>query len=105
MYVLHMEEHFVSCQCSDFGHVFRLNFDAHDGDIYLDVRIDDRGPWHKRLINAFKYLFKINVAYGHYDVTMLKIEDYDRIRDLLNRSELVKAAQLSREREQRLLRG
>lgn len=100
-----MEQHHVTCQCSDFNHTFRLTFDPVDGDVYLDARLNFNDPWWKRIYNAVKYVFKRDTSYGHYDVTLLRVEEYNAIRDLLYRSELAKAAQLSRERKQRLIRG
>ncbi len=94
----------MSCQCSDFNHVVRFTLDPSDGEVWLDVRLNHYDPWWKRVWNAVRYVFKRDVAYGHYDVTMLREEDYDRLRDLLKRSEIAKAGSHARAREQ-LLRG
>lgn len=99
-----METDHFDCQCSDFNHTFRLTLDPQDGEVWLDVRLNHYDPWWKRVWNAVKYVFKRDVAYGHYDVTLLREEDYDRIRDILKRSEIAKAGAHARAREQ-LLKG
>lgn len=99
-----METDHFDCQCSDFNHTVRFTLDPRDGDVYLDVRLNYWDRWYKRIWNAIKYVFKRDVAYGHYDVTLLKEEDYDRLRDLLKRSEIAKAGAHARAREQ-LLKG
>src|SRR5262245_48269710 len=101
-----METHYFECTCSDFGHVFRFCFDSVDGDIWIEVQLAPYGPWWARLWryakNAWKYVTGRQVSYGHYDTTILRLDDYDKIRDLLNRSEMTKAGHLSRAREQAL---
>lgn len=97
-----METEHLDCQCSDFNHAIRLTLDPRDGEIWLDIRLNYCDPWYKRILTAIKYVFKRPVAYGHYDVTMLKEEDYDRIRDMLKRSEIAKGGAVGRAREQLL---
>lgn len=99
-----MEMHHFDCQCSDFNHTVRFTLDPQDGDVYLEVRMNYFDPWYKRIWNAVKYVFKRDVAYGFFDVTMLKDEDYDRVRDLLKRAEIARAGAHARAREQ-LLKG
>lgn len=99
-----METEHFDCQCSDFNHTIRFSLDRLDGDVWVDVRLNAYEPWYKRIWLGIKYVFGRPVAYGHYDVTMLKEEDYDRLRDLMNRSEIAKAAAVGRTRE-RLLKG
>ena len=82
-----MEEHFFSCQCSDFRHVFRFVLDEKDGDLWLEVQLNAWEPWYKRAWNALKYVFGQKVAYGYYDTTMVKPEEFDRLRALLDKAE------------------
>ena len=96
-------EHF-DCQCSDFNHTIRFSHSPCDGEVWLEMHLNYYDRWWKRVWNALKYVFKRDVAYGHYDVTMLREEDYDRIRDLLKQSEIAKAGAVGRTREQ-LLKG
>lgn len=99
-----METEHFDCQCSDFNHTVRFTLDPQDGDVYMDVRMNYYDPWYKRIWNAVKYVFKRDVAYGHYDCTLLREEDFDRLRDLMRRSQIARTAAHARAREQ-LLKG
>lgn len=99
-----METTFLDCQCSDFDHVIRFTLDPQDGDVWLETHLSYWLPWYKRVWAAVKYVFKRQHGYGHYDCTMLREEDYDRLRDLLRQSEIAKAGSIARTREQ-LLQG
>jgi len=79
-------EHFV-CQCSDFGHDIRFVFDPEDGDLWIDVHMHAFDPWYKRIWTSIKYVFNKERQYGDYDTTMLKVEDFPRLRNLLDRAE------------------
>src|SRR2546429_459069 len=82
-----METHYVDCACSDFGHVFRFILDETDGDIWLEVQLNHWRPWYKRAWLALRYLFLKEPAYaGHFDTTMLRLEDHAKIKELLDRS-------------------
>lgn len=97
-----METEHFECQCNSFDHLVRFTLDPEDGDVYLDVRLNHWVPWWKRAWNAVRYVFKRASAIGHYDCVLLKEEDYDRLRDLMKRSEIAKAGAHARAREQQL---
>jgi len=84
-----MEEHYFTCQCSDFNHLVRFNLSELDGDVYVDVRLNHYERWYKRIWIAVKYIFKKPHAYGHYDCTLLRVEDYPGLHDLMDRSKLL----------------
>jgi hypothetical protein len=83
-----MEQSYFDCQCSDFNHLVRFELD-NDGDVYVSVRMNYWEPWWKRVWNAIRYIFKRDVAYGHFDVTMLREEDFARLHDLMDRAALI----------------
>jgi hypothetical protein len=85
-----MEVHFFSCECSDFNHIVRFDYDDDDGDLCVTVRLNSWGRWYKRLWSALKYVFGSDTAYGHWDVTILREDDYHKLHDLLDRSKLKK---------------
>jgi hypothetical protein len=85
-----MEQHYLDCACSDFNHVIRFTFDPEDGEVYLDVRLNAYEPWWKRVWYALRYVFGFKPpAYGHYDCTILRPDDFARLHDLLDRAQLV----------------
>lgn len=81
---------YFECQCSDYEHVFRFALDPKDGEVWLDVNLNHCLPWYKRVWIALRYVFKKTEAYGHYDITMLRDDDYKRLHDLLDRSSSIK---------------
>jgi hypothetical protein len=83
-----MESHWFDCSCSDYNHVVRFEYVPLDGEVYLSYRLNGYEPWWKRVWIAVKYVFKRPVAYGHYDVTLLRPEDFSRLYALLDRAEL-----------------
>jgi hypothetical protein len=96
-----METTYIECQCSSLNHVVRLTLDPQDGELYVEVHLNHCDPWWRRVWNALKYVFGRKVQDGHYDCTILRVEDYDVVRDMLRKSEIAKAAAHSRSREQR----
>jgi hypothetical protein len=99
-----MQHHYVDCQCSDFGHVIRFVMDEEDGELWLEVHMNHYEPWYKRIWNAVKYVLKKDVAYGHYDVTMLRNEDLVKLHDLFDRSSLLRRSHGTAQ-EKPLLKG
>ena len=85
-----LERHYVECQCSDFNHVFRFVLDERDGDLWLEVQLNLWRPWYKRLWSAIRFVFGRPEAYGHFDTTHLREEDYVKLHALLDRSALIK---------------
>lgn len=90
------EEAYIECQCNHFDHLARLTLIS-DGDLSLTVRLNPR-RWYHRLWLAVRFVFGNVSPYGHYDELLLKVEQYDTIRDLLRRSELIKAAEHAQRR-------
>lgn len=87
-----MTHHYFSCQCSDFGHIFRFVLDETDGEIWLEVNLNVWTPWYARVWHAIRFVFGFKQAYGHFDVTMLRPEDHDRLHALLYKASLIKAS-------------
>lgn len=90
-----METHYFDCQCSNLGHVVRFTVDMEDGTIYLDYFINHYESWFVRLKKAIKYFFSGYCQY-QYDVTVFKEDDHFRLKDILNKSDLAKAAAITR---------
>jgi hypothetical protein len=85
-----MEQHYFECQCSDFSHVFRFVMDEEDGQVHLESQLDMWSPWYKRLWLALFYVLGLQRrGYGHYDVTLVRLEDFHRLHDLLDRAKLL----------------
>lgn len=82
-----LKHEYFECQCSDFNHVFRFVVDENSGEAWLEVQLSTWLPWYKRAWLALRYLFGKTPGYhGHYDVTLLREEDFARLCTLLDRS-------------------
>jgi len=93
---MNIDTEYFSCECNNFSHTIRFVLDPDDGDLHLEVQLHMWRSWHKRVWDALKYVFKYPVPYGHYDTTILRREDYGRIRDMLKKSELIQALAVER---------
>jgi len=79
-------EHF-ECQCYSDEHTLKFNIDDEDGYIYASVFLNQWNSWYKRIWIALKYVFGYKCKYGHFDSFMLRLEDHDRFRLILKKSE------------------
>jgi hypothetical protein len=75
---------YFDCKCSDFNHVFRFVLDESSGDVWLEVHLNVCEPWYKRLWTAVRYFFGKTKAYGHYDTTLLREDDFVKFHALLD---------------------
>jgi len=81
---------YVDCICDSDEHVMRITYfvDAWDNidedEVYISVQLYGRTFW-ERLVRGIKYIFGYQCRYGHWDVTTIRIDQAERIRDLLNR--------------------
>ena len=80
-----MEIQYFDCQCHTPEHTIRLVIDPEYGDLHLEVFLGDN-VWYMRIWKAIKYVFGYKCRYGHYDCTLLKPEDYERLEHLMKRS-------------------
>lgn len=91
-----MQVQYFDCQCSEFGHTVRFVYDDDSyegtGELWLETRLVNWLPWYKRVWAALRYVFKVGREDGEYDTTLLKVQDYDRLRELLSLSETAHTA-------------
>jgi hypothetical protein len=79
----------LECVCLSPGHNVRFQVDTQTGEISIDVALDKYLKFWHRVKLAFAYVFNLDNydRYQPYDCCILKIEDYDRIREMLAISE------------------
>ena len=85
----YLESHYFDCTCSSSDHTLRFVFDDEDGDLYTEVQMRPYHRWYQRIWLEVKYVFGYESKYGHWDCTMLRPEEYGKLRALLDRSEEV----------------
>lgn len=91
-----MNSEYFECRCFSDEHTLRFALDEDHGDIFAGVFLHNWEPFYKRVWIAIKYIFGYKCRYGHWDTFMMKSEDYNRLRALLDASE--KALTSKRER-------
>ena len=82
-----MQVEHLDCVCNDMSHHVRFTLDDENGDLILEVHLEQYAPWWRRVINAVRYVFNRGSRYGHYECTIVKPEDYVRLRNMLAESE------------------
>lgn len=81
-----LEFHHFDCACADYAHSIRFVYDPDDAELHLEVHLNNYLPWYRRIWPAIKHVLGMQVKWGHYDVTLLKEEDYVRLHELMDRS-------------------
>lgn len=78
--------YYFDCQCDNFDHTIRFTYDGNPSEITVEVRMNDWLPWWKRVLVAFKYIFKMNRKTGFdYDCTILKKDDLYILEKMIER--------------------
>jgi len=79
---------FFECSCMSDEHTIRFKLDVYDPDdieLYTSVFLNQYRGFFGKLWIAVKYLFGYKCKYGHWDCTILKLEDVDRLITLLQK--------------------
>jgi len=83
-----MKTQYVECVCNDPDHLIKFSYDEFDGNLEIQGRLNHYVSFYKRIVNAVKYVLKFENNCV-YDVTLVDCVDYDKIRDMLNKSEVI----------------
>ena len=91
---MYLKSEYFECQCCCNEHVLKLWLDSEPidpkdpwtGIIYASVFLA-RDVWYKRLWYGLKYIFGHKSKFGAFDEILLREEDYDRLRSMLDESE------------------
>lgn len=78
-----MQTEFFECVCGTEEHTLRFKLDADDIELYTSVFLNQYHGFFGRLWIAIKYLFGYKCKHGHWDCTIIKLEDTDRLIELL----------------------
>ncbi len=70
-------------------HTLKFVLDPVEGDIWTDIYLCQFRPWYKRVWVAIKYIFNIKPRTGAWDCTLLRQEEYSKLRNLLDKSEKI----------------
>lgn len=81
-----MKTHYFECACYSNDHTIKMDLCTEDKefpDLYLSVQLNQWNGIFKRIWLAIKYIFGRGCRYGHWDTWMLKHDDVNRLRNLL----------------------
>lgn len=85
-----MKTYYFDCQCNFADHTLRFTLDPEDGSVYTEVQLRNFNSVFKRIWMAIKYIFGYECKYGYYDCTLLKWDEYNKLRNLLDESETIR---------------
>jgi hypothetical protein len=83
-----MKSEYFDCACSDFDDVIRFVYeDEDDGfiELYLEIHLNGRISFFRRIWNAVKYIFGVKTKYGNYGNWILSYNDVDRLQAMLKK--------------------
>jgi hypothetical protein len=82
-----MEKEFIECKCHSLEHLLVIDADfslEYGPELYFCVHLSPL-PWHKRIINAAKYIFGHRSNFGDFDEFLLDSKNCDKLIKLLKR--------------------
>lgn len=80
---LGLEKQTFHCECWTSEHHFHVTYDRVEDEVQVEVMLNHYLPWWKRILEAFKYVFKMG-RLGYADV-LLKPEDRVKLAEILLR--------------------
>jgi hypothetical protein len=92
-----MQNEYFDCQCNDSDHTLRFILDPNDGTLFTEIHLRPQ-IWYERIWKGIKYIFGYPCKYGYWDCTHLKHSEYDKLRNLLDKSEKINLALPENER-------
>jgi hypothetical protein len=79
-----MENQHYDCACYSDEHTLRFTLDPEDGDIYASQFMNHWFPWWKRVWVGLRYVFGYKCKYGHFDCWIMRDEDAEKLRGMLD---------------------
>jgi hypothetical protein len=86
-----IKNHYVECECHSVEHVVRYTFypddalyDPADRLVYVTMFLNQYRSFWKRIWVAIKYVFGYKCKYGHFDCTMVNVDEATNLRNFLN---------------------
>lgn len=78
-----MEYNYIECKCESAEHTIRFVEDKNENEISVEIQLSQYMNVFQRIWNSIKYICGYKCKYGHWDVTLIKNEDRERIIKLL----------------------
>lgn len=75
---------YFECTCLSPEHTLRFWYDSEENELSTEIYLDQYHNIFKRILIAIKYIFGYKSKYGDWDCWILKNEDCERLRKLLD---------------------
>lgn len=92
--MVHLDENvtsevlYLDCACMNFVHSLRFHYDPEYGELQAEMHLGNWHPWYRRVWYALKYIFKATApTHLQYDCTLIKPEDYPKLKALVEKAE------------------
>jgi hypothetical protein len=81
-------EEVLNCACYDAAHMLRVSLwkDPSGPDLIITVHLTPR-PLLKRVSGALRHVISRDLPYGHFEETLLQVQDVPKLRRLLDQFE------------------
>lgn len=76
---------FFECACYSDEHTLKFSYDPDENELFASVYLNQYRHFWKRIWVAVKYVFGYRSKYGHWDCFLLRPEDADRLKALLDK--------------------
>ena len=74
----------IGCDCRTQEHELQFGYFNDEPDFLYHIKFLSAFPLHKRIWEAFKYVFGYRCNYGHFDETLINEEDALKLRDFID---------------------
>jgi hypothetical protein len=81
-----MRTEFFECACYSDEHTLKFTYDAEDNELYTSVHLNHDRNVFQRILVAVKYVLGYRSRYGHWDCFIMRPEDGERFRELIEKS-------------------
>lgn len=78
-----LKHHFLICQCSSSEHTLQFICDPDEKEIYTQVFLNQHRSFFKRVWVSIKYIFGYKCRYGHWDTFIMRSEDLEKIKVII----------------------
>ena len=80
-----MQTSYFECQCESSEHTLRFVYDPDENELWTEIQLIQYKNIFQRMWTAIRYILKLQVKWGHWDCWLLKNEDCEKLKKLLNK--------------------
>jgi hypothetical protein len=83
---------YIECECSLAEHILRISVDDmfdYEAPLIVEMRLSHFMPWYRRIVLAFKYIFKMDTKLCQYEETIIPQSSFPKLRDIIDEAESI----------------